>query len=108
MLQCKDCEFCHLDEGGRGQLRCDPFTNIKEPECLAKWQLVRLDQMVAAYMVTVQAYKKLAPLQDKIMRQMNREMEDLDEADSWKRETDDDEPSDEPDEPGIPPLDDRL
>ena len=39
--------------GPDGQLgfRCDPFSTIKEPECLAKWHLVKLDMMVRAYQI---------------------------------------------------------
>ena len=75
MLQCKECEFCQIDAEGQVQLRCNPFTNIKEPECLLKWQLLRLDLMTRAYMMTVAEYRKLAPLQEKLYRRMSREME---------------------------------
>jgi hypothetical protein len=111
MIQCKECEFCEMDGQGQVQLKCNPFTNIKEPECLLKWQLLRLDLMTRAYMMTVAEYRKIAPLQEKLYRRMSREMEEMDEADSWKQG---DEPQEEPgeeggkDEEGPPPLDDRL
>jgi len=84
MIQCKDCEFCEFDEKGRRNFKCDPFINIKEPECIAKWQLIRLDMLLASYQGMLMWYKKLAPLQDKLFKFMQREMEDLDDADSWK------------------------
>ncbi len=84
MIQCKDCEFCELDSQGRRTFKCDPFSNIKEPECIAKWQLIRLDMLVASYQSVLQWYGKLAPLQDKIFKYMEREIEDLDESERWK------------------------
>jgi hypothetical protein len=106
MIQCKDCEFCEKGADGQVQLRCNPFENVKEPECLAKWQLLRLDLMTRAYMMTIAEYRKFAPLQEKLFRRMSREMEEMDDADSWKQEDDDPPPTDSDD--GIPPLDDRL
>ena len=84
MIQCKDCEFCHIGPDGNIELKCHPFQNIKEPECLTKWQLLKLDTMVRAYMVTVAHYKKLAPMQEKMMKAMERELDDIDDADKWK------------------------
>ena len=72
---------------------CDPFTNIKEPECIAKWQLIRLDMLLASYQGMLMWHQKLAPIQDKLFKYMQREIEDIDEADNWK--VDDDEPEDE-------------
>ena len=84
MIQCSACE--HFSRGGGGQVRftCDPFSNIKEPQCLTKWQLIKIDLMVQAYQATVAMYKKLAPMQERMLRQMEQEMEDVDEADQWK------------------------
>ena len=56
-----------------------------------KWQLVKLDMMVRAYMSTVAHYKKIAPLQEKMMKAMEREIEEMDEGESWKYGGDDDE-----------------
>jgi hypothetical protein len=108
VIQCKDCEFCEMAPDGQAQLKCNPFTNVREPECLVKWQLLRLDLMTRAYMMTVAEYRKLAPLQDKLYRRMSREIDEMDDNDSWKRGPDDDPPEDEGDGPGLPPLDDRL
>jgi hypothetical protein len=84
MLQCTECEFCRRDSSGAIELTCDPFTNIKEPECLAKWQLVKLNSLVNAYQATVEMYRRLAPLQEKMFRHMEREIDEAEEADSWK------------------------
>ncbi|OHB57386.1 MAG: hypothetical protein A2173_11115 [Planctomycetes bacterium RBG_13_44_8b] len=96
MIQCKDCEFCEIGPNGQRTFKCDPFINIKEPECLAKWQLIRLDMLVASYQQMLKWYGKLAPLQDKIFQYMQHEIEDLDEADQWKVEDDDEEEEQEP------------
>jgi hypothetical protein len=84
MIQCKDCEFCTLDQNGRKSFNCDPFTNIKEPECIAKLQLIRLDMLLASYQGMLNWYQKLAPLQDKLVKFMKREIEDIDESENWK------------------------
>ena len=89
MLQCKDCEFFSRGPGGVVTLRCDPFATIKEPECLTKWQLAKLDTMVRAYQATLEMYQRLAPLQEKMMRHMEREIDDVEEADAWKQAYDD-------------------
>ncbi len=107
MIQCSACEYYRPDAVGAARFACDPATNVKEPECLAKWQLIkldamtgrldamtsRLDTMVRAYQSTVNIYQRLAPLQEKMFRHMEREIDDLDEADGWKRGYDD-EPDD--------------
>ncbi len=93
MIQCKDCEFCEIGPGDKRTFKCDPFTNIKEPECIAKWQLIRLDMLLASYQGMLKWYGKMAPLQDKIIQFMQREINELDEADQWK--LDDEEQEDE-------------
>jgi len=90
MIQCKDCELYEVDENGRRTFKCDPFTNVKEPECLAKWQLIRLDMLVASYQGMMGWYRKLAPLQ-----YMEKEIEDIDESERWKIEDEDNEPEEE-------------
>jgi len=100
-----------MDDKGQVQLKCNPFLNIKEPECLLKWQLLRLDLMTRAYMATISEYKRIAPLQEKLYRRMSREMDDMDDADRWKRDTEDEGPDPKDDDPGddaFPPLDDRV
>ena len=89
MIQCKDCEFCEMASGNQRTFKCDPFINIKEAECIAKWQLIRLDMLVASYHRMQQGQEKLAPLQDKIFKYMQREIEDIDETDKWKCDEDD-------------------
>jgi len=112
MIQCKECEFCKIEGDGQVQLKCNPFTNIKESECLLKWQLLRLDLMTRAYMMTIAEYRKIAPLQEKLYRRMSREMEEMDEADSWKHGDEEDEKppeeGDKKEDEGPPPLDDRI
>ena len=92
MIQCKDCEYFELGLDGRRSFNCDPFVNVKEPECIAKWQLIRLDMLLASYQTMTQWQKQLSPLHDKIMKYMQREIQDLDESDKWKI----DEPQDNP------------
>jgi hypothetical protein len=76
------------------RFRCDPFRNVKEPECLFKWLLLRMEVMVQSYQATLQHYKQLAPLQERIFKYMKREMDDMDESERWKQGDDeDDEPS---------------
>ena len=89
MIQCKDCELYEIGPNGQRTFKCDPFSNIKEPECLAKWQLIRLDMLVACYQSMNKWYGKMAPMQDKIFKYMNKELEDLDESDKWKTEDED-------------------
>lgn len=90
MIQCCDCEHFHRDGAGNVQLSCNPFVNIKEPECVTKWQLIKLDTMVQSYQATLEMYKRLAPMQEKMFRHMEREMDDVDEADRWKEGYNDD------------------
>ena len=95
MIQCKDCEFCEISDDGRRAFKCDPFVNIKEPECLTKWQLLRLDMLVASYQGMMKWYEKLAPIQDKMFKYMKREMDDIDESDQWKIDDEEDEEDEE-------------
>lgn len=86
MIQCSQCEFFEQRPDGSLSFSCDPFSNIKEPECLVKWQLIKLDTMVQAYQATVRMYERMAPLQERMLRHMEREMDEAEEADSWKYE----------------------
>jgi hypothetical protein len=95
MIQCKDCEFCEIGSDGRRSFKCDPFLNIKEPECIAKWQLIRLDMLVSSYQGMISWYGKLAPLQDKLITYMQREINELDETENWKLDVDEDEDEEE-------------
>ena len=99
MVQCKDCQFCQIQPDGRKNFLCDPFSNIIEPECIQKWQLIRLDMLLANYQAMLQMNQKLAPLQDKMIKYMEREMDGLDEGEKWKydeEDNDDDENNDDP------------
>ncbi len=96
MIQCKDCELCEIGPDGRRVFKCDPFTNIKEAECIAKWQLIRLDMLVGSYQQMLKWQEKFAPLQDKLLKFMRREIEDMDESEQWKLDDDDQQPEDSP------------
>jgi hypothetical protein len=96
MLQCSECEHFARGPGGQVSFKCDPFANIKEPECLIKWQILRtvelgqkMDRMVAAYEATLDIYKRFAPLQEKMFRHMEREIDEVEEADAWKYDEED-------------------
>ena len=92
MIQCRDCEYYKQDEHGRRTFSCDPFTDIKEPECLEKWQILRLDFLVSQYQSMLSSQQKMAPMQEKLFKYIKREMDDIDESDRWKIE--DNEPDD--------------
>ncbi|MCJ7544824.1 MAG: hypothetical protein MUP47_09735 [Phycisphaerae bacterium] len=98
MIQCTDCEFFRRSPTGEIILACDPFSNIKEPDCLVKWQLVKINQMVSSYQATLEYYRKLAPMQEKMFKVMERELDDISEADKWKIAEE---------EEGSPPGDDE-
>jgi hypothetical protein len=98
MIQCKDCRLCEISADGRRTFKCDPFSNIIEPECIAKWQLIRLDMLLAGYQEMLRGQAKLAPLQDKIFKYMQKEIEDLDESDRWKIDNEPENPNDEKDD----------
>lgn len=97
MLQCEDCEHFRRDVDGSPRLQCDPFTNIKEPQCLIKWQLIQLTVISKSHQATLDMHKRLAPLQEKMFKYMEREIEDVEEGESWKLENlDDDDDDDDP------------
>ena len=95
MIQCKDCELCEFGENGQRKFKCDPFSNVKEPECIAKWQLLRLDMLVASYQGMLKWYNKMAPLQDKLFKYMEKEVDSMDESEQWKLEEEDEDENDE-------------
>ena len=96
MIQCTQCELCEVGPDGRRAFKCDPFSNIKEPECLAKWQLIRLDMLLVSYQSMLRWQKEMEPIQRKMMKYVEREINDIDESDKWK--IDEDEPPE--DKPG--------
>ncbi len=100
MIQCEQCEFYHRSESGEVTFSCDPFRNVKEPECLAKWQLIKINQMVAAYHATLDYYRKLAPMQEKMFKVMEREIDEMDEAEKWRVADDEEEEEGEGDSGG--------
>jgi hypothetical protein len=84
MIQCQTCEFFRRGADGSPELTCNPFTTIKEPECLVKWQLVQLTVIAKSHQATLDMYERLAPLQEKMFKHMEREIDDAEEADRWK------------------------
>ncbi len=97
MTNCKDCQFCTIDESGRMQFKCNPFGNIIEPECLQKWTLLKMDVLLRGQQAMVNNQQALAqqqgrfgPMQDKLMKYIEREIDDIDESDKWKVDDDDD------------------
>ncbi len=97
MIQCQDCEFFRQGPDGSPILTCNPFSTIKEPECLAKWQLVQLNTIAKSHQATLDMYRRLAPLQEKMFKHMEREIDEADEGESWKYDDADEE--DENDDP---------
>ena len=100
MIQCSECEFFQRSESGEISFRCDPFSTIKEPQCLQKWQLIKINQMVSGYQATLKYYQKLAPMQEKMFSFMEQEMDGMNEADKWKIDDDDDDDRDDDDDWG--------
>ncbi len=90
MLRCEDCEFFKREPDGAPQLTCDPYSTIREPQCLDKWQLARLDVIARSHRATLDMYRRLAPLQEKMFRHMEREIDEAEEADRWKSSDDED------------------
>lgn len=89
MIQCKDCEFYRQEPDGRRIFLCDPFNNIKETECIAKWQLLKTDLLLQAFARMNAFQSRMGPLQDKIFKYIKREIDDIEETDSWKYDDDD-------------------
>ncbi|MBN1555126.1 MAG: hypothetical protein JXA11_10300 [Phycisphaerae bacterium] len=91
MIQCKDCEHFQRGENGEISFTCDPFSNIKEPECLTKWQLIKINQMVAGYQATLRYYDRFAPMQEKMFKLMENEIDEISESEKWKNPDEEDE-----------------
>jgi len=91
MTQCQDCEHFHRGDDGEISFSCDPFSTIIEPECLQKWQLIKINQMVASYQATLEYYRKLAPLQEKMFKVMEKEIDSMNESEQWKIADDEEE-----------------
>lgn len=90
MIQCCDCEYYEQGPNGQKMFRCDPFVNIKEPECLMKWQLLRLDLLLKQSQSMMSWQHRMSPIQDKILKYIQRELDDMDESDQWKINDSDD------------------
>ena len=101
MLQCQDCEFFRQAPDGSPELACNPFTNIKEPECLLKWQLIKLNVISESHQATLDMYQRLAPLQEKMFKHMEREIDEVEDSESWKYDDDDDGDEEEEKDDGL-------
>jgi hypothetical protein len=97
MIQCNECDLCEIGPDGRKTFKCDPFSTVKEPECIAKWQLIRLDMLLGSYQGMLAWYSKLGPLQDKIFKYVQREINEMEESEDWK--SGEDEPEEGQDSP---------
>ncbi len=113
MIQCVTCEFCKQGTDGELIFSCDPFSNIKEPECIVKWQLLKLNSLLYYQEQIHDMYERFAPMQEKLFQYMEQEIEEQHEADSWKTslnddtDNDDEDPAHEDDddsEPHLPPT----
>ena len=91
MINCRECEFCKVSKDGHLSFACDPFSNVKEPECVQKWMLLKVNMMVEAYQATLEYYRRLAPLQERMFKHVERELDDMDESEKWKIEDDQEE-----------------
>lgn len=98
MIQCEQCEYFQQGPNGEIAFSCDPFRNIKEPECLQKWNLIKTNQMLttlgelaASYRGQLDYYRKLAPMQEKMFQVVERELDDINEGEKWKISDDEDE-----------------
>lgn len=88
MLRCEDCEFFSRLPDGSPQLHCDPFSTIKESECLSKWNLFQLRVIADSHEATLEMHRRFAPLQEKMFRHMEKEIDDMEDSESWKHDED--------------------
>ncbi len=68
---------------------------------MQKWQLLRLDMMVSGFQSMRMFQQKMEPMQDKLYKYVQRELDDIEDADSWKF-MDDLEDEDGPEDPDSP------
>ena len=94
MFQCEDCEFFQRGSDGEIMLSCDPFSSVKGPECLAKWQLLKLNEMADYYARTLDYHESLAPMQQKMFDAMEKEIDSMNESESWRFTADGDDDDD--------------
>ena len=94
MIPCNQCELFEIGPEGQKTFKCDPFSNVKEPECIAKWQLIRLDMLLASYQNMLRSYGRLAPLQDKIFKYVQREINEMEESERWRLDQEQDQDED--------------
>ena len=44
----------------------------------------KMDRLVAAYEATLELYRRMQPLQEKMFRHLEQEIDDAEDADAWK------------------------
>jgi hypothetical protein len=49
---------------------------------------MKIDVLVRSYQATLSFYQKLAPLQEKMLKHIEREIEDIEDSDRWKYKED--------------------
>ena len=76
--------------GGELVFVCDPFSNIKEPECLLKWQLLKLNALLHFQEDLHRTHQRVAPMQEKLFRYMEREIEEQSETERWRQGSEED------------------
>ena len=89
MFKCNECEFFERGIGDEILLNCDPFSTVKGPECLARWQLLKLNQLTDYYERTLMHHERVAPMQEKMFEVMEKEIDSMSESDKWKYSDDD-------------------
>ena len=94
MLRCQDCDLYRERPDGTGALTCNPFVTIKEPECRAQLQLTYLKIVAESHQSTLALYRRFAPLQERMLRHIEREIDEAEEDDRWKIGDDEDEDED--------------
>ena len=94
MIQCSDCEHGRVQKDGLVTMTCHPGKNIKEPECLSKWMLLKLTNIERMWAHSIGATNDLIPLQVKLLQHNCAQIDDLEKGESWKQGSDEDEPAD--------------
>ena len=84
MIQCSECEFGKAMPNGNIEMTCNTARNIKEPECLTKWMLVRLCNIERMQIQALSVSRGLMPLQAKLLQHNCAQIDELHKGESWK------------------------
>jgi len=63
---------------------------------VGKWQLAQLQVIAESHQATLEMHRRFAPLQEKLFRHMERELDETEDADRWKYDLGEDEDEDDP------------